>query len=111
MNSFRIDTLVVTPNNTKPTEGGMIGAMIPDAAIRPHERLKSYPASRIMGTSITASVAVSAIADPDRLASTMPVPMTTYPRPPRIWPTRLIAAATIFFESPPAFISSPARRK
>ena len=39
--SFRIETSAVTPKSTKPTDGGMQGAMIPVAAINPHERLRS----------------------------------------------------------------------
>ena len=58
--------------------------MIPVAAIRPAERVDPIASfAQISGMSMTARVAVSAMADPDRLASNRPVPMTTYPKPPR----------------------------
>ena len=58
-----------------------------------------------------ASAAVSAMADPDRLASITEAPMVTYPSPPLMWPTRLTARLMMRWEMPPAFISSPARMK
>src|SRR5262249_19193007 len=47
-NSFVIDTLAATPKITKPIDGGMIGAMMPPAAIRPAERALSWPAADII---------------------------------------------------------------
>ena len=38
MKSLEMDTPPITPNKIKPIEGGMTGAMMPPAAIRPAER-------------------------------------------------------------------------
>ena len=38
MKSLEIDTPPITPNRMKPIEGGITGAMMPPAAIRPAER-------------------------------------------------------------------------
>ena len=48
---MEIDRPLATPNTTKPMLGGMIGPMIPPAAIRPAERALSWPALTIIGTS------------------------------------------------------------
>ena len=37
--------------------------------------------------------------------------IATMPSPPRMWPTQVTANSTMRFDRPPAFISSPARRK
>ena len=37
-NNLLIDTLAVTPNTIRPIDGGITGAMMPPAAIRPAER-------------------------------------------------------------------------
>jgi len=49
--------------------GGMIGAMMPPAAMRPVERLRLYPALTIIGMRMAPSAAVSATAEPDRPAN------------------------------------------
>ena len=38
MKSLEMDTPPITPNKIKPIEGGITGAMMPPAAIRPAER-------------------------------------------------------------------------
>jgi hypothetical protein len=35
-----MDRLAVTPNRMKPTDGGMMGAMMPVAAMSPDERVR-----------------------------------------------------------------------
>ena len=77
-----IETPAATPNMMKPIDGGMTGAMMPPAAINPQARGTLYPASRIIGIRIAASAAVSAIAEPDRLAITTADRIATYPSPP-----------------------------
>ncbi|MOA32131.1 hypothetical protein D3C78_1533230 [compost metagenome] len=69
MNSLEIDTPEATPKTMKPMLGGMIGAMMPPAAIRPAERSRLCPARTIIGTSRAASAAASATAEPDSEAS------------------------------------------
>ena len=64
-NSLVIDTLAATPKMTKPMLGGMIGPMMPAAAISPPERALSCPALTIIGISSAASAAASATAEPD----------------------------------------------
>ncbi|MNP65781.1 hypothetical protein D3C76_1614060 [compost metagenome] len=49
--------------------GGMTGAMMLPAAIRPAERPRLCPASTIIGTSNAASAAASATAEPESDAS------------------------------------------
>lgn len=64
-NSLEIETLAATPKMTKPIEGGMIGPITPDAAIRPPDLALSWPAATIIGMSRAESAAASATAEPD----------------------------------------------
>jgi hypothetical protein len=66
--SWEIETLAATPKTIKPIDGGITGAMMPPAAMRPAARGISYPAFRIMGIRIAARAAVSAAAEPDNAA-------------------------------------------
>ena len=64
MNNLPMDTLAITPNTMKATEGGIQGAITLPAAIKPAERGTSYPALRIIGIRILPSAAASAAASP-----------------------------------------------
>jgi len=66
---------------------------------------------RIIGIRIEASAAVSAAADPDRLAMMMAAITVTMPRPPRMCPTQASDMSTIRRDMPPTVISSPASMK
>ena len=66
--SLEIDTPLTTPKMMNGMDGGMIGAMIPPVAINPAESPGSYPARFIIGRSTMPSAAVSAAAEPERLA-------------------------------------------
>lgn len=68
MKRREIETLAATPKMMKAMLGGITGAMIPDAAIRPAERAGLWPAATIMGSSSAANIAASATADPDSAA-------------------------------------------
>ena len=74
---MEIDTLPATPKITKPIEGGMTGPMIPDEAISPAERARSWPAAIIIGSSRLDRAAASATAEPDRADSTQAAMMAT----------------------------------
>src|SRR5690349_18346906 len=56
-NSLVIDTLAATPKITKPIEGGMMGAMMPPAAIKPAELALLWPALTIIGSNRAVSAA------------------------------------------------------
>lgn len=77
MNSREMETLAATPKTMKPMEGGITGAMIPDAAISPAERSGLCPAATIIGRSSAASIAASATADPDSAAISTAATMVT----------------------------------
>ena len=76
-NSLVIETLAATPKITKPIDGGMTGAMMPAAAIRPPDRALSWPALTIIGSSSAVSAAASATAEPDSAASSTAATMAT----------------------------------
>ncbi|MNG10698.1 hypothetical protein D3C84_941840 [compost metagenome] len=66
---MEIETPDATPKTIKPMLGGMIGAMMPPAAINPAERPRLCPARTIIGTINAASAAASATAEPESEAS------------------------------------------
>lgn len=77
MNSLEIETLAATPKITRPIDGGRIGAMIPDEAMRPAARCGAWPAATIIGSSSVVSAAASATALRDRADSRMDATMVT----------------------------------
>ena len=64
--SLVTDTLAATPKITNPIDGGMIGPITPQAAIRPPLRALSCPARTIIGNNSAVSAAASATAEPER---------------------------------------------
>ena len=76
-NNLLIETLAATPKITKPMDGGMIGPITPQAAIRPPLRALSCPALTIMGSSSAVSAAASATAEPDKADSKHAAMMVT----------------------------------
>ena len=63
------------------------------------------------GISTVPLPAASATPEPDMPAMIMFVTTTTWARPPRMWPTRVLAKATSRSVIPPVFIRLPARMK
>ena len=77
MNSLEIDTPPATPKTTKPILGGMMGAMMPPAAINPADCDLSCPAATIMGNNSAVKAAASATAEPEREAMMTAATMVT----------------------------------
>ena len=76
-NSFEIDRPAATPKTMKPIDGGMIGPMMPPAAIRPADFAGLWPALTIIGNSSADSAAASATAEPDSAARMHDARITT----------------------------------
>ncbi len=76
-NSFEIDSPAATPKTMKPIDGGMIGPMIPPAAIRPADFAGLCPALTIIGNRSAESAAASATAEPDSAARMHDATITT----------------------------------
>ena len=110
-NNLLIDTLAATPKITKPIEGGIMGPITPHAAINPTLRALSWPALTIMGNNNAVNAAASATAEPDSADKRQAATMVTYPKPPRMCPTKAIAKSTIRLDKPPVFMTSPANIK
>ncbi|PRI59542.1 hypothetical protein BVZ79_00047 [Haemophilus influenzae] len=58
--------------------------MIPAVPIKPAERCIGYPVVFIIGSNIAATAAVSATAEPDKLAIIIALKIATNPSPPRL---------------------------
>ena len=65
----------------------------------------------IIGNNIAATAAVSATAEPERLAIIIAARIATKPKPPRLCPTNFIGKSIIRLDKPPSFIISPAKMK
>ena len=68
-----------------------MGVMQEDAAVTTQDQGLLYPSLVISGTSIFASMAASALAEPDRPPIKAERTMLTWPMPPRMWPTSRFA--------------------
>lgn len=90
INNWEMDTEAVTPITIKGIDGGIIGAIMPPAAIKPAERGPSYLAFIIIGNMMAAMAAVSAAGEPDSEAIIIAAIITTKPKPPALWPTNFI---------------------
>ena len=76
-NSFEMDSPAATPKMMKPIDGGMMGPMMPPAAIRPADFAGSWPARTIIGNRSAESAAASATAEPDSAARMQEARITT----------------------------------
>jgi len=88
-----------------------MGPRIEEAPVTPMVSRMGYPASRMALISTVPSPAASAAAVPDMPAKIMLATTLTWPRPPRRWPTSVLANPKIRSVMPVAFITLAARRK
>ena len=85
-NSLPIDTLAIQPYRIRPIPGGISGVIIEDAAVTTVEKDLLIPFFSISGTSIFASIAASASADPDSPPISVESRILTWLRPPYMRP-------------------------
>ena len=76
-NNFEIDSPAATPKMMNPIDGGMIGPIMPPAAISPADLPGSWPAFTIIGNNKAESAAASATAEPDSAARMQEARITT----------------------------------
>ena len=107
-NSFTTDTFAMTPYTIMGMLGGMMGPMEPAEAVNAHANSLSYPRSIISGIRIAPIIAAAADAEPKIAAMNIQEIIVVNPNPPGIQPKIQFAKRTIFLDSWPRFIISPA---